>query len=101
MNNAQAVSKENFFNYVEKYMKYRKDIYEASDQTVKSNQIDINLFKDFIEMKNYQYIDGHAVMDFQYYLKQQRLNCGSSINRKIFTFRSYSKYLSLEQTTMC
>jgi len=32
-------------------MEYRKDIYEASDQTIKSNQIDIDLFKDFIEMK--------------------------------------------------
>jgi len=97
MNNAQAVTKEHFFNYVEKFMEYRKDIYEASDQTIKSNQIDIDLFKDFIEMKNYLYIDGHAVMDFQYYLKQQRLNCGSSMNRKLFTLRSYSKYLKLEQ----
>jgi len=97
MNNVQAVAKENFFNYVEDFMDYRKTIYETSDQTIKSNQIDIDLFKDFIEMKDYLYIDGHAVMDFQYYLKQQRLNCGSSINRKIFTLRSYSKYLKLEQ----
>jgi len=97
MNNAQAVSKEHFFNHVEKFMEYRKKIYEASDQTIRSNNIDINLFKNFIDMKDYQYIDGHAVMDFQYYLKQQRLNCGSSMNRKIFTLRSYSKYLKLEQ----
>ena len=97
MNNVQAVTKENFFNYVEKFMKYRKDVYEASDQTIKSNRIDIKLFKDFIDMKEYHYIDGHAVMDFQYYLKQQRLNCGASMNRKLFTLRSYSKYLTLEQ----
>ena len=97
MNNVQAVDKEHFFNYVEKFMEYRKDVYEASEQTIKSNNIDINLFKDFLDMKDYLYIDGHAVMDFQYYLKQQRLNCGSSMNRKIFTLRSYSKYLKLEQ----
>jgi site-specific recombinase XerD len=78
-------------------MDYRKTIYEASDQTIKSNHIDIKLFKDFMEMKDYHFIDGKAVMNFQYYLKQQRLNCGSSINRKIFTLRSYSKYLKLEQ----
>lgn len=97
MNTSQAVSKEHFFNYVENFMEYRKDIYEASDQTIKSNRIDIKLFKDFIDMKEYHYIDGKAVMDFQYYLKQQRLNCGSSINRKLFALRSYSKYLTLEQ----
>ena len=97
MNNAQAVDKKHFFNYVEKFMEYRKDVYEASDQTIKSNRIDIQLFKDFLDMKDYQYIDGHAVMDFQYYLKQQRLNCGSSMNRKLFTLRSYSRYLTLEQ----
>jgi len=97
MNTCQAVSKEHFFNYVENFMEYRKTIYEASDQTIKSNRIDIKLFKDFIDIKEYQYIDGKTVMDFQYYLKQQRLNCGSSMNRKLFALRSYSKYLTLEQ----
>ena len=97
MNNTQAVSKEHFFNHIEDFMDYRKTIYEISDQTIKSNQIDICLFKRFMDMKQYPFVDGKAVMDFQYYLKQQRLNCGSSINRKIFTLKSYSKYLKLEQ----
>ncbi|MDW7680625.1 MAG: tyrosine-type recombinase/integrase, partial [bacterium] len=97
MNNAQAVCKEHFFNQIENFMDYRKTIYEVSDQTVRSNYIDIRLFKEFFDMKQYDLIDGKSVMDFQYYLKQQRLNCGSSINRKIFTLRSYSKYLKLEQ----
>ena len=97
MNTCQAVSKEHFFNHIENFMDYRKTIYEASDQTIKSNRIDIRLFKDFLDTKQYNYINGKAVIDFQYYLKQQRLNCGSSINRKIFTLRSYSKYLNLEQ----
>jgi len=97
MNNIQAVSKERFFNHVEGFMEYRKTIYEASDQTIKSNHVDIRLFKDFLDMKQCDHIDGKSVMNFQYYLKQQRLNCGSSINRKIFTLRSYSKYLKLEQ----
>lgn len=47
-------------------------------------------------MKRLQFIDGTAVMQFQYYLKQQRLNSGASMNRKIFTLRSYAKYLKLE-----
>jgi len=88
MNTCQAVSKEHFFNHIENFMDYRKTIYEASEQTIKSNRIDIRLFKDFLDTKQYNYINGKAVIDFQYYLKQQRLNCGSSINRKIFTLRS-------------
>jgi site-specific recombinase XerD len=97
MNTIQAVTKEHFFHHVPDFMDYRKTIYQTSDQTIKSNHIDLRLFKDFVDMKNYQYIDGRAVMDFQYYLKQQRLNSGASMNRKLFTLRSYSKYLKLEQ----
>jgi integrase/recombinase XerD len=97
MNTIQAVAKEHFFHHVPDFMAYRKTIYQTSDQTIKSNHIDIRLFKDFVDMKNYQYIDGKAVMNFQYYLKQQRLNSGASMNRKLFTLRSYSKYLKLEQ----
>ena len=97
MSNIKAVTKEHFFNHVADFMDYRKTIYETSDQTIKSNHIDLRLFKDFVEMNQYQYIDGKAVMNFQYYLKQQRLNSGASMNRKLFTLRSYSKYLKLEQ----
>jgi integrase/recombinase XerD len=97
MGHIQAVTKQHFFNHIDDFMDYRKTIYETSDQTIKSNHIDIRLFKDFVEMNQYQYIDGKAVMNFQYYLKQQRLNSGASMNRKLFTLRSYSKYLKLEQ----
>lgn len=92
-----AVNKEHFFCHIDGYIDYKKIIYEASDQTIKSNLIDINLFKDFLDMKDYQFIDGKTVMDFQYYLKLGRLNCGASMNRKLFTLRSYSKFLKSEQ----
>ncbi len=96
MSNTPAVTKEQFFNHVQDFMDYRKTIYEASDQTIKSNHIDIKLFRNFLDMKDYHAITGKAVMDFQYYLKQQRLNSGASMNRKLFTLRSYAKYLKLE-----
>ena len=35
------------------------------------------------------------MIDFQYHLKNQRKNCGTSINRKIFTLRSYGNFLKL------
>jgi site-specific recombinase XerD len=97
MNTSMAVSKEHFFQHIDNFIDYRETIYEASEQTIKSNKIDLALFKNFVEIKDYHFIDGHTVMDFQYYLKQQRQNCGASMNRKIFTLRSYSKFLKLEQ----
>ena len=34
-----------FFNYIDDFMDYRQNIYEISPQTVKSNLVDLNLFK--------------------------------------------------------
>jgi len=48
-----------------------------------------------LSIQNQKTICGPAVIDFQYYLKNQRHNCGASINRKIFTLRSYSNFLKL------
>lgn len=90
-----AVASNNFFTHIDDFFNYRQDIYEISPQTVKSNRVDLDLFKNFICSKNLQTIDGPAVIDFQYYLKKQRQNCGASINRKIFTLRSYGNFLKL------
>jgi site-specific recombinase XerD len=92
-----AVAATQFFNYIEPFVDYRQTIYEASDETIRSNLIDLNLFKDFVKERNAEAIDGPTVMDFQRYLKTGRGNSGPSINRKIFTLRSYSHYLRLEE----
>ena len=90
-----AVTGDNFFSHIDDFFNYRNDIYEISPQTVKSNRVDLDLFKNFICSHNLQTIDGPAVIDFQYYLKKQRQNCGASINRKLFTLRSYGNFLKL------
>jgi len=90
-----AVAPDNFFRHIDDFFNYRQDIYEISPQTVKSNRVDLDLFKNFIRSQNLRTIDGPAVIDFQYYLKKQRRNCGTSINRKIFTLRSYGNFLKL------
>jgi len=90
-----AVSSDNFFRHIDDFFNYRQDIYEISPQTVKSNRVDLDLFKNFICSQNLQTIDGPAVIDFQYYLKKQRQNCGASINRKLFTLRSYGNFFKL------
>jgi site-specific recombinase XerD len=92
-----SVTTTQFFEHINSFMDYRKTIYEISDETIRSNTIDLNLFADFIKERNYELITGAAVMDFQYHLKKQRHNSGPSINRKIFTLKSYAKFLQLEQ----
>ena len=83
-----AVDSALFFNYMDTFLEYRRDVYEISEQTLKTNSIDLRLFKNFVKERNYEAITGPAVMAYQYYLKKQRLNCGASINRKIFTLKS-------------
>ena len=90
-----AIAAENFFNYVDDFFKYRRDIYEISPQTLKTNRVDLTLFKNFINSQDEKTINGPVMIAFQYYLKNQRQNCGSSINRKIFALRSYGNFLKL------
>lgn len=91
-----AINSALFFNYMDTFLEYRRDVYEISEQTLRTNNIDLRLFKDFIKEHNYQSITGPAIISYQFYLKKQRLNCGASINRKIFSLKSYAKFLLLE-----
>jgi len=90
-----AVSTDDFSRYVDDFLNYRQDIYDVSPQTTKSNRVDLTLFENFIRSQNENTISGPAMINFQYYLKNQRQNCGASINRKIFTLRSYGNFLKL------
>jgi len=89
------VAAEDFFDHLDSFFDYRRTVYEASEQTIRSNRIDLNLFKDFIDRRHGDMIDGPAIIDFQYYLKRERQNGGGSINRKIFTLRRYARHLQL------
>jgi len=91
-----AVAAKEFFEHVDLFMDYRKTVYEVSDQTIKSNLTDIKLFENFIDKSSHDQINGPSVMDFQYYLKKDRGNSGRSINRKIFTLRSYAHFIKLQ-----
>ncbi len=92
-----AVAAAQFFNHIKPFIEYRKTIYETSDETVRSNCIDLNLFREFVKERKANCIDGPTVMSFQYHLKKQRKNSGPSINRKIFTLRSYGHFLRLQE----
>ena len=90
-----AVEIKAFFEHIDAFMDYRKTVYEVSDQTIKSNRTDLRLFKEFMDKRSYDRIDGSSVMDYQYYLKRERKNSGKSVNRKIYTLRSFSHYARL------
>lgn len=90
-----AVTANDFFSHIDDFLLYRQDIYEASPQTLKSNRVDLSLFKNFMDSSDQNTISGPAMINFQYYLKNQRKNCGASINRKIFTLRSYGNFIKL------
>jgi site-specific recombinase XerD len=92
-----AVAVAQFFNHIDAFVDYRKTIYETSDETIRSNCIDLNLFRNFVKERQAECIDGPTVMSFQYHLKKQRNNSGPSINRKIFTLRSYGHFLRLQE----
>ena len=91
-----GVIAKDFFKHIDTFMNYRSSIYEVSNQTIKSNRADLKMFENFIVDKQHKTITGPAVMDFQYYLKTKRKNCGGSLNRKLFTLRSYSHFLRLQ-----
>ena len=90
-----AVEADKFFGHIDRFMDYRKSVYEISDQTINSNRTDLRLFKGFMDEKGYDTVNGTSAMDYMYYLKTERSNSGRSINRKIFTLRSYSKFIRL------
>jgi site-specific recombinase XerD len=86
-----------FFQHVNSFIDYRKTIYQISDETIRSNIIDLRLFEEFVKDRHFDTITGPAVMAFQYYLKNDRLNTGPSLNRKIFTLKTYGRFLRLDQ----
>ena len=90
-----AVDAIDFFNHMDSFLDYRKTSYDVSDQTLKSNLIDLTLFQRFIHSHRYKTISGLATMAFQFYLKKERDNSGGSINRKIYSLRSYSHFLRI------
>lgn len=90
---ALATNPEIFFNHIDSFIDYRQTVYEVSEQTTKSNITDINLFRKYVNEQKYTEITGPAVMGFQVYLKKKRENTGRSMNRKLFSLRSYSTFL--------
>lgn len=53
-----AMKTDLFFQHIEPFMDYRKNVYEISDQTMRSNRIDLELFRGFLTKNNLPAIHG-------------------------------------------
>jgi site-specific recombinase XerD len=73
------VTANDFFCHMDSFVDYRRTVYEVSERTIESNRIDLKLFKEFIERRQDDTIDGPAIIDFQYYLKRERGNGGAQL----------------------
>jgi len=83
-----AFATTDFFEHTDSFFDYRKTVYEISEETQRSNRIDLRLFQTYLAENDIPQIDGPVVIGFQYELKQKRQNSGASINRKMFTLCS-------------
>ena len=54
-----------FFQHTDAFFGYRKDIYEISNQTHKSNRVDLMLFENFIRSRGQKTIDASFGLECQ------------------------------------
>jgi site-specific recombinase XerD len=64
---------------------------------VDSNERDIRVFTDFLDKHHIRFVRGTTLLRFIAYLKEQRNNCGGSINRKLSSLRSFFRHLRFVQ----
>ena len=81
--------------HLQSFLDYRKNLGYARPATARSNTIDLKLFVDFMDEQAYDSVSGKAIIAFQNHLAHKRNNTPASINRKIFTLRSFQNYLEL------
>jgi site-specific recombinase XerD len=69
-----GVTAKDFFKHMDAFMDYRKTVYEVSDQTIKSNMVDLRLFKGFIKRNKHETITGPA-----HFIKLQEVPCSEDL----------------------
>jgi len=89
---------ETFSEHIEPFLSYRQQVGYATGATVRSDRIDLKLFKNHLLKNNIETVNGASVIAFQEYLSAVRKNSPASANRKIFTLRAYQNYLRLKET---
>ncbi len=83
-------------NNIQPFLNYRNSVGYTRQATAKSNAVDLNLFVRFMDDNGKNAIRGRNVIAFQQHLASHRHNAPASINRKIFTLRSFQNFLDLK-----
>jgi len=86
-----------FDQYLLQYLDERHQVFNHQLSGVEANRRDLSLFSGYCHEKNYDNIDGDAILTFIGWLKYDRANSAGAINRKISSVRSYIKYLRFRQ----
>jgi len=86
-----------FDQYLEQYLNERHQVFNHQLSGVEANKRDLCLFSGYCHEKNYDNIDGDAILTFIGWLKYERANSSGAINRKISSLRTYIKYLRFRQ----
>jgi len=93
-----AILKLHYFDqYLDQYLNERHQVFNHQLSGVEANRRDLSLFSGYCHEKNYDNIDGDAILTFIGWLKYDRANSAGAINRKISSVRSYIKYLRFRQ----
>jgi len=82
--------------HIEPFLEYRSQAGYTRPSTSRSDAIDLRLYTNFMHNNNYDTISGSSLIGFQQYLSGVRHNAPASVNRKIFTLRSFQSYLDLK-----
>jgi site-specific recombinase XerD len=82
---------------LERYAIDRQEIFNRAESGVKANIRDIKIFINYLELQKTNHIDGHVLIEFMAYLKNERNNKFGSINRKVSSIKEYFRYLNFRE----
>lgn len=83
--------------HLERYAIDRQEIFNRAESGVKANIRDIKIFINYLDLQKVTYIDGHVLIEFMAYLKNERNNKFGSINRKVSSIKEYFRYLNFRE----
>jgi len=85
-----------FNEHMDDFISHRISRKAVTKSTAVSNRYDLNIFSQYMKTNKIGSITGSAVLDFQDYLIKIRNNRPASLNRKLFTLKSYQNHLMIK-----
>ena len=95
MEYTQKLSVEDFEKHLEGYPQHRV-FFGRKESGIIGNLKDLNILLRYFKDNKITHIDGCALLDFCAYIREERQNCASTMNRKISSIKSYLQFLSFK-----